>query len=276
MKKISMLLLSFMLFFGSLAFSTSNNTASASTSPVASTGNDLGMIMDTEDGLQMITDTEEKSEYIMTVNGVQTRYIETIETVDEKTMEIHTRVYNEETNELLQDFTTTLVNDEITDQDVQLFEDLPENTDVENSNFVPFPKLQNKNMIALASSLVKSNRSLVSVLGINYTKNFNTGRGTANYAGLKTRYASLSSSSAFDTHASAVDSMRGVETGTLAGWLISGFSGGGLVGGKIISWTTAKVILKNIAGPVAIVSNAWALGQWFYYYNKIANNYTKI
>ncbi|MFI8574942.1 hypothetical protein ACIGEL_04450 [Rossellomorea aquimaris] len=266
MRKILLLLLSLVLIFGSLAFSTSNNTATASTSTV----------VPLEDGLHMITDTEEKSEYIMTIDGVQTRYIETIKTIDEKAKDIHTKVYNEETNELLQDFTTTLVNDEIADQEVDLLKSLPERNVVDKSNGESYPTLQNKNMIALASSSVKSNKSLVGVLGINYTKNFNTGRGTANYAGLITRYASLSSSSTFDTHASAVDSMRGVETGTLAGWLISGFSGGGLVGGKIISWATAKIILKNIAGPLAIASNAWALGQWFYYYNRIANNYTKI
>lgn len=249
MKNKGLILLSFILLVGSIAFSFPQNRVSATT-------------MSHVGGMEIITDTDNKSEYIMTIGDVQTRFIEIIERIDKNTILITTKAYNEETNELLQDYTTTLMNDSIVDQDIHLLEELPLEEPVKNTLFL--------------RSNTRSNASLVTVLELKYTKNFSTGRGTAWYAKLAPKTAPLATSKAFDRHSTAVDSIRSVETGTMAGWLIAAFSGGGLVGGKIISWATAKVIIKNIAGPLAVASNAWALGQWFYYYNAIGQAYYDI
>lgn len=213
--------------------------------------------------ITIIEETDEVFEYILNIAGTEIRYVElTTEMSDGRTV-ISTKAYNEETNELLQDFETTIENDNLVDQTINKNEEMPTPGVITNENLiVPF-------------ATTKSNKSLVSVLNIGYTKNYTTNKGTATYAKSGTKTAKLSSAT-FDKHASGVDSIRGVETGTLAGWLIAAFTGGGLTAGKIISLKTAKVILKNIAGPVAVVSNAWALGQWFYYYNIISSNFSKI
>ncbi|MFF2455161.1 hypothetical protein [Peribacillus simplex] len=153
MKKTS-ILMSFILLVGSLAFSIPSNTALATS----------GSTIIPEEGMEIITDTEEKSEYILTILGVQTRYIETTETIDENTIIIHTKVYNEDNHELIQDFSTTLTNDKIVDQDVILFEEIPEpKTQEEASGFYP-----------MAST--SGNKSMVTILNISYTKNFTTGK----------------------------------------------------------------------------------------------------
>ncbi|MET1178145.1 hypothetical protein ABG775_09215 [Peribacillus simplex] len=253
MKKIS-ILMSFILLVGSLAFSIPSNTALATS----------GSTIIPEDGMEIITDTEEKSEYILTILGVQTRYIETTETIDENTIIIHTKVYNEDNHELIQDFSTTLTNDKIVDQDVILFEEIPEpKTQEEASGFYP-----------MAST--SGNKSMVTILNISYTKNFTTGKGTARYLKEPNKTAKLASSKPFNTYANNVDSLRGTESSTTVGWLVSGFSGGSLVAGKIISWATAKTILTKIAGPVAVVSNAVALSSWFYYYNKLEKSWSNL
>ena len=255
--------MSFTLLVASLLISIPNEVALAST-------------VVPEDGMEIITDTiadggstdantDDKLEYVLTIDGVQIRYIEITEYIDKDVMKISTKAYNEENNEILQDFTTTLRDGKIVDQDIYLLKELPESEMQSGTNST-----------SSTFSNTASNSSLVTYLEIGYTKNFTTGKGTARYLGLPNRTASLGSSKPFNDFANTVDSLRATENGTIAGWLISAFSGGGLVAGKIISWATAKVIIKNIAGPVAVASNAWALGQWFYYYNKLENNWSDI
>lgn len=275
MKKITIYLLSFVLLLESVAFFAPRNVAAASLSKPIDTqilADKIGSIQpgDTDllpaleyNNLEVITETEEKSEYIMTIDGVKVRYVEDIIKVSANTTTINTKAYNNETNELIQDYSTTITDDKIVEQNLYLLGELPE----------PKVKKNEDELFALANT--KSNSSLVKYMGINYTKNFTTGRGRAQYASLPSRTASLTSK-AFDVHATTVDSMRNVENGTIVGMLTSAFSGGGLVAGKLISWTTAKVILKNIAGPVAVATNAWALSQWVFYYNRLENNYNKI
>lgn len=257
--------MSFTLLVASVLISIPNKVALAST-VVPEDG--MKIITDTlaENDMQILTDTntDDKLEYVLTVDGVQVRYVEITEYIDEDTIKISTKAYNEENNELLQDFTTTLRNDKIVDQDIYLLKNLTE-TEIQDSTVGTYAKAS-----------TSSNSSLVTYLGIGYTKNFTTGIGTARYLGLKNKTASLAKSKPFDAYAGTVDSLRATENGTMAGWLISAFSGGGLVAGKIISWATAKVILKNIAGPAAVAANAWALGQWFYYYNKLETNWSNI
>lgn len=81
---------------------------------------------------------------------------------------------------------------------------------------------------------------------------------------------------AYNYYTRNVDSLRSTESGTLVGWFISAFSGGGLTVGTLLSWKTVQIILKNIAGPVALAANAWAIGQWYYYYNNCVNGFYNI
>ncbi|MGE6517611.1 hypothetical protein [Lysinibacillus sphaericus] len=263
MKKFLSALMSSTLVISTLAFAAPIQKASASELDYGS------------EKFQIIEDTAEKSEYILKVNGNDIRYVETVTKIDENTSEIETKAFNEETNELLQHFSTVVEEDKIVEQEVVSFKELPHQEESvlfnNNADFAPLA----------AKANITSNKSLVTVLAISYKTNHNTNIGYADYADLKTRSVNITTASAKDRNAynnytQNVDSLRATENGTLAGWLISAFSGGGLTVGALLSWKTAQVILKNIAGPVAIAANAWALGQWFYYYNNCVNGFYDI
>ncbi|CAH0184791.1 hypothetical protein [Peribacillus simplex] len=60
--------------------------------------------------------------------------------IDENAIIIHTKVFNEDNHELIQDFSTTLTNDKIVDKDVILLEEIPESeTQDEASGFIQWP-----------------------------------------------------------------------------------------------------------------------------------------
>lgn len=249
-KKGTAFFMSFILLLGTILVALPRKTSANSEIPVL------------DESLTIIKETDEKFDYILSIDGNQVRYIEITEVMDDGSKAIHTKSYNEETKELLQDFETIIKDGKITDQVIYKNEEMPEPNENTGPVFVPFAS-------------TASNKSLVSVLNMSYKKNYSTNKGTATYAKSGTKTAKLSSKT-FDTHARAIDSIRGVENGTLAGWLIAAFTGGGLTAGKIISLQTLKTVIKNVAGPVAVVANAWALGQWMYYYNTISSNFSKI
>lgn len=249
-KKGTAFFMSFILLLGTILVALPRKTSANSEIPVL------------DESLTIIKETDEKFDYILSIDGNQVRYIEITEVMDDGSKAIHTKSYNEETKELLQDFETIIKDGKITDQVIYKNEEMPEPNENTGPVFVPFAS-------------TASNKSLVSVLNMSYKKNYSTNKGTATYAKSGTKTAKLSSKT-FDTHARAIDSIRGVENGTLAGWLIAAFTGGGLTAGKIISLQTLKTVIKNVAGPVAVVANAWALGQWMYYYNTISSNLSKI
>ncbi len=243
-------------------------TLTPTTMSAAESNNDINEL--TDEGIYFVTDTDEKSEYLLDLDGDTLRYIETQKELKNGIQEIHTKVYNDNTDELLQDSITKIDGTKIIDQEINKFESLPE-------------KESNKNQLfsAQATSNIVSNKSLVTYLGISYKTNHNTNKGYASYAGLNTKTVSLNGGSAsnrnnYNEFTQAVDSMRGHENGTIVGWLITAFSGGGLTVGTILSWKTAKVILKNVAGPVAFATNAYALSMWVYHYNKVSNSYYAI
>lgn len=269
MKKIVSTLLSFTLVISTLAFATPSKKALASELTYNS------------DNFRIITDTEERSEYIVKVDGQEIHYIETVKIVDEDTQEIETKVFNKETNELLQHFATVVEDDKIIEQDVIDFKDLSQQEDSIMFNHTNFAATNFTNSRFASSAYITSNRSLVSVLGISYTTNYIRNIGYADYANLKTRTVNLTTGSpkdrnAYNYYTRNVDSLRSTENGTLVGWFISAFSGGGLTVGTLLSWKTVQIILKNIAGPVALAANAWAIGQWFYYYNNCVNGFYNI
>lgn len=249
-KKGTAFFMSFILLLGTILVALPRKTSANSEIPVL------------DESLTIIKETDEKFDYILSIDGNQVRYIEITEVMGDGSKAIHTKSYNEETKELLQDFETIIKDGKITDQVIYKNEEMPEPNENTGPVFVPFAS-------------TASNKSLVSVLNMSYKKNYSTNKGTATYAKSGTKTAKLSSKT-FDTHARAIDSIRGVENGTLAGWLIAAFTGGGLTAGKIISLQTLKTVIKNVAGPVAVVANAWALGQWMYYYNTISSNLSKI
>lgn len=249
-KKGTAFFMSFILLLGTILVALPRKTSANSEIPVL------------DESLTIIKETDEKFDYILSIDGNQVRYIEITEVMDDGSKAIHTKSYNEETKELLQDFETIIKDGKITDQVIYKNEEMPEPNENTGPVFVPFAS-------------TASNKSLVSVLNMSYKKNYSTNKGTATYAKSGTKTAKLSSKT-FDTHARAIDSIRGVENGTLAGWLIAAFTGGGLTAGKIISLQTLKTVVKNVAGPVAVVANAWAFGLWMYYYNTISSNFSKI
>ncbi|CAN7645263.1 hypothetical protein LJR015_002549 [Peribacillus frigoritolerans] len=250
-KKGTAFFMSFILLLGTVFVALPSKTSANSEIPVL------------DESLTIIKETGEKFDYILSIDGNQIRYIVITEVMDDGSKVIHTKSYNEETNELLQDFETIIKDEKITDQEIYKNEEMPE------------PNIENTGPVFVPFASTASNKSLVSVLNMSYKKNYSTNKGTATYAKSGTKTAKLSSKT-FDTHARAIDSIRGVENGTLAGWLIAAFTGGGLTAGKIISLQTLKTVIKNVAGPVAVVANAWALGQWMYYYNTISSNFSKI
>ncbi|AOH56118.1 hypothetical protein ABE28_017280 [Peribacillus muralis] len=250
-KKGTVVFMSFILLLGTILISLPSKTSATSEIPVG------------DESLTIIKETDKKFEYILSIDGNKIRYIEITELLEDGSIVIHTKSYNEETNDLLQDFETIIKDEKITDQEIYKNEEMPE------------PNIENNFQSIMPFASTSSNKSLVSVLNISYKKNYSTKKGTATYAKSGTKTAKLSSKT-FDTHARGVDSIRGVENGTLAGWLIAAFTGGGLTAGKIISLQTLKTVIKNVAGPVAVVANAWALGQWLYHYNTISYNFSKI
>ncbi|WP_451136524.1 hypothetical protein, partial [Streptomyces sp. NPDC001732] len=192
MKKFIYVLMSSTLVMSTLAFAAPNQKVSAS---------ELNYV---SDNFEIITDTEEKSEYILKVDGQEIHYIETVTTIDEDTKEIETKAYNEETNELLQHFTSVVKEDKIVDQDVISFEELPQSQQ-EDSTIV------NNGGIALFAS-VTSNKSLITYLGIKYSTNHTTNIGSADYAGLKTKKVNLTTASAknrqaYNSYTQNVDSL---------------------------------------------------------------------
>lgn len=255
MKKAVITILSIVLVWGGLSFSMPSKAFASSAS------------IEPDNGIQVIIETDQYFEYLMIENGQKTKYEETIEEIDSNTTKITTKVYTDE-DKLIQHFSTTLENYQIIDQEVIKFDSIPTTTE-------DTPSVLNEHSFSAMST--SSNRSRISGLGINYTKNFSTGRGTANYVGLASRTASLATSSEFNTHANAVDSMRSVENGTTVGIILELVgSTGSIAWGQAVSWATAKKILTRFVGPVAVLTNAWSLSSWFYYYNKIANNYMDI
>ncbi|MUK88518.1 hypothetical protein GMD78_08945 [Ornithinibacillus sp. L9] len=229
------------------------------------------------EGIQFIIDTEEKSEYLLQVDGQTLRYIETVEDLGDIVV-IHTKVYNNETNELLQDFSTKIEGTQIVDQEVEIFEILPSETnDVGIDLTIKHDPITEFDMRATSSSII-SNRSMISYFGISYTTNYLVDFGYANYADLGTKKVNLKHDSAtnranYNEFTRAVDGMVSHESSTIAGWIIQAVSGGGLTIGTLFSWATAKVILKNIAGPVAFATNAYALSMWVYHYNEVNKSY---
>ncbi|MFB5936282.1 hypothetical protein ACE8FZ_23790 [Peribacillus frigoritolerans] len=106
--------------------------------------------------------------------------------MDDGSKVIHTKSYNEETNELLQDFETIIKDEKITDQEIYKNEEMPEpNIEYTGPVFVPFASTAN-------------NKSLVSVLNMSCKKNYSTNKGTATNAKSGTKTAKLSSKT-FDT-----------------------------------------------------------------------------
>ncbi|MFD2045062.1 hypothetical protein ACFSTA_15365 [Ornithinibacillus salinisoli] len=59
-------------------------------------------------------------------------------------------------------------------------------------------------------------------------------------------------------------------------WIIEVVSGDGLTIGTLFSWKTAKILLKNVAGPVAFAANAYALSMWVYHFNELVNGYNAL
>lgn len=105
---------------------------------------------------RVITNTEERSEYILKVDGQEIHYIETVKIVDEDTQKIDTKVFNNETNELLQHFATVVEDDKIIEQEVIDFKDLSQQEDsimFSHTNFA-------------ATNFTNSRFASVSVLGI--------------------------------------------------------------------------------------------------------------
>lgn len=227
------------------------------------------------DGIEFITDTDNNSEYLLNVEGETLRYQETTKTLGNGAVMVTTKIYNDKSGKLLSKTKTKIKGDKIIKQDYEEYEALP----MKETQVTQEPT-KSKDLF-YAYSYSSSNRSLVTPLGIRYYTNYSTNKGYATYANLRTKtvnikYSSYTNRSNYDKFTRAVDSMRGHENGTIAGWLISGFSGGGLTVGALLSWSTVKVILKNIAGPVAVVANAYALTMWVYYYNKVGQSYYAI
>ncbi|MEC1180552.1 hypothetical protein P9B03_18995 [Metasolibacillus meyeri] len=267
MKKVISVLVSFVLIMSILVFASPNVHASEFTYR--------------SENLKMIIDTDEKSEYIVKIDGKEIRYIETVIIIDEETREIETKAYDEETGDVLQHFSTKVKNDKIIEQNLIDFKDLSQQEDsfIKNDDLISTTPYVNP--FTAFSNYTTTNQSLVTITGVSYTTNHTTNIGYADYARLKTRSVNLSTASAKDRSAynyytQNVDSLRATENGTIAGWLISAFGGGGLAIGTLVSWKTAEVILKNIAGPVAIAANSWALIQWFYYYNNCINGFSDL
>lgn len=61
-----------------------------------------------DESLTIIKETDEKFDYILSIDGNQIQYIEITEVMDDGSKIIHTKSYNEKTNELLQDFETII------------------------------------------------------------------------------------------------------------------------------------------------------------------------
>lgn len=274
--ELTWILLSSILVISTLSFAAPAQKASASELSYSSS-----------EGLQIIEESSGKSEYILNVNGNEILYIETVTEINENTSEIETKAFDNKTNELLQHFVTVVEGEKILEQNIIDFKELPHQVELPdqvesvlfetNTNFAPL----NNNMMSMSASNITSNASLVTITGVRYKTNHNTNMGYADYANLKTRSVNISTASgkirsAYNNYTQNVDSLRGVENGTLVGWLIGAFSGGGLTVGALLSLETAKKILKNIAGPVAFAANAWAIGQWFYYYNNCINGFYDI
>lgn len=228
-----------------------------------------GIHIPQENGITFILDTDEKSEYLIEIDGQTLHYIETQKELYNGIVEIETKVYNYNTQELLQDYTTTVDGTSIIEQDIKQYDTIQQQESVSTLDNSIFSR---RNII--------SNKSLVTYLGISYTTNHNKKTGTAKYS-RKTKKINLNKSSAstrtnYNKFTRSVDSLRSYENGTIAGWLITAFSSGGLAVGTILSWKTAKVILKNIAGPVAIVTNTYSLTMWLYHYNQMVKNFNGI
>ncbi|MBT2646951.1 hypothetical protein J7E52_09500 [Bacillus sp. ISL-34] len=93
-KKGTAFFMSFILLLGTVLVVLPSKTSANSEIPVL------------DESLTIIKETDEKFEYILSIDGNQIRYIEITEVMDDGSKVIHTKSYNEETNELLQDFET--------------------------------------------------------------------------------------------------------------------------------------------------------------------------
>ncbi|TGN30529.1 hypothetical protein [Lysinibacillus sp. S2017] len=252
MKKIFSMILSFILVISTLSFAVAPNNVKASTSSLG-----------TPDGIEILIDTDERSEYILTLpTGDKIHFIELITLIDNGNTEIHTQAYDLSTNKLLQDYTTLIENDTIIDQTIEHFDSIQ----TDNVKVAPF-------------SNIISNRSLAPV-GISYITNYDVNTGNAYYAFLDSRkvnvvYDNSTTRANYAKFTQAVDSMRGHENGTLIALLIEVFSAatGTAMIGKLISWKTAETIVKKIIGPAAAIANAYDFSMWFYYYNEVGTAY---
>lgn len=246
------MILSFILVISTLSFAVAPNKVKASTSSLG-----------TPDGIEFLVDTDERSEYILTLpTGDKIHFIELITLIDNGNTEIHTQAYELSTNKLLQDYTTLIENDTIIDQTIEHF-DTPQ---TDNVKIVPF-------------SNIISNKSLAPV-GISYITNYNVNTGNAYYAFLESRkvnvvYDSSTLRANYTKFTQAVDSMRGHENGTVIALLLEVFSAtaGAAMIGKLISWKTAETVVKKIINPAALLINTYDLSMWFYYYNEVGTAY---
>ncbi|MBS4218709.1 hypothetical protein KHA96_10335 [Bacillus sp. FJAT-49711] len=220
--------------------------------------------------INFIKNEENLMEYTIISESESLYYIETTNQLDDGTTVIHTEVFDFANNikgELIEDFYTSVENNRVTEQSVLL--DLRETNEDDKDISIPNIPRSDKFNVGIYA-VTSSNRSLVSVMNINYTRNYSTGKATANWVTSRTKTGIPLSNKAFNDYAQSVDSMRNIEVSTGVGAVIAGVAGS--IGAKKLT----MALFKNLLGPIAIVTYGVALGQWLYQYDRQSNLFLKI